>query len=47
MTRSKQHLLIQIERPSRNGMPYLIAAIVGLLNVAATLSTLLAIHPLF
>lgn len=47
MTRSKQLLLIQLERPRRHGMPYLIAAMVGLLNVAATLSTLLAINPLF
>ena len=47
MTRSKQLLFIQLERPRRHGMPYLVVTTVGLLNVAATLSTLLAINPLF
>jgi hypothetical protein len=45
MRRSKQHLLQQLERPRRYGMPYLTVVTVGLLSIAATLSTLLAIDP--
>ena len=47
MNRSKQHLLQQLERPRRHGMSSLIAAMVGLLNIAATVTTLLATDPLF
>jgi hypothetical protein len=47
MTRAKQQLLNQLERPRRHGMPYLVATTVGLLNVAATLSMLVSIDPLF
>ncbi|WP_165820134.1 hypothetical protein [Microvirga sp. KLBC 81] len=47
MTRAKQHLLRQLERPRRHGMSYLVAATVGLLNIAATVTTLLAVDPLF
>jgi hypothetical protein len=47
MTRAKQHLLNKLERPRRHGMPSFIATTVGLLNIATTLSTLLAIDPPF
>jgi hypothetical protein len=47
MTRAKQHLLNQLERPRRRGMSYFIATMVGLLNIAAAVTTLLATDPLF
>jgi hypothetical protein len=47
MTRAKQHLLQQLEQPHRHSMLFLIAAMVGLLNVAATVMTLLATGPMF
>jgi hypothetical protein len=42
MERSRQHLLNQLECPRRHCMLYLVAATVGVLNIAATVSTLLA-----
>ena len=47
MKRSKQHLLKHLERPRRHGKAYLIAAMVGLLNITATVTTLLANGSLF
>jgi hypothetical protein len=47
MKRSRQHLLQQLERPRRHGRLSLIVAILGVLNIAASLATLLAIDPLF
>jgi len=47
MTHAKRHLLKRLERPHRNGTLYLTAAMIGLLNIAATITTLLAIAPLF
>ena len=47
MTRAKQHLLDQLERPRRHGMLSLVVAMVGLLNIAAAITTLLATDPLF
>ncbi|QRM35172.1 hypothetical protein [Microvirga sp. VF16] len=47
MTRATQHLLNHLERPRRRGMSYHIAARVGLLNLAATVTTLLVADPLF
>jgi hypothetical protein len=46
MKRSKLHLK-HLERPRRYGKAYLIAAIVGLLNITATVTTLPAAGPLF
>jgi hypothetical protein len=46
MKRSQQHLLKHLERPRRHGKAYLTAAMVGLLNIAATVTTLLAGGPL-
>jgi len=47
MTYAKQQLLKQLDRPRRHGMSYLIAAMVSLPTIAATVLTLLAIDPLF
>jgi hypothetical protein len=47
MTYAKQHLLNQFEHPRQHGMPALIIAMVVLLNIVATASTLVAIDPLF
>jgi hypothetical protein len=47
MARPNKHLLEQLEHPRRHGLPYLIAATIGLLNIATTVTTLLAIDPLF
>ncbi len=47
MIRPKRHPLQQLERPHRHSMLFLIAATVGLLNVAATVMTLLATGPTF
>jgi hypothetical protein len=47
MTRAKQHPLKQLERPRQRGMSYFIATMVGLLNITAAVTTLLATDPLF
>jgi len=43
MERSRQHLFNHLECPRRHCMLYLVAAIVAILNTAATVSTLLAV----
>ncbi|MBD2751228.1 hypothetical protein IC232_31855 [Microvirga sp. BT688] len=47
MALSNKHTLEQLEHPRRHGLPYLIVATVGLLNIVATVTTLLAANPLF
>lgn len=47
MTRAKQHLSDHLERPRRHGILYVIAAMVGLLNITTTVTMLLATTPLF
>lgn len=46
MIRPKRHPLRQLERPHQHSMLFLITAMIGLLNVAATVMTLLVAGPM-